>query len=407
MAEKAAEIAIFQWEGTDRKGQPVKGELKGSNPTVVKTELRRQGIRPNKVKKKSKPLFGPAKKKIVPKDISVFSRQLATMMSSGVPLVQSFEIIGRGQDNPAMGELVLAIKSEVEGGATMADAFSKHPQYFDDLTCNLINAGEQAGILEDLLGKIATYKEKTENIKSKVKKALFYPTAVVVVAFIIMAILLIFVIPQFQSMFEGFGSELPALTAGIVKLSEIFQSYWFLIFGGLFAFGYAFKQALARSPAMQDGLERVSLKVPVIGNILDKAAIARVARTLSTMFAAGVPLVEAMESVAGAAGNVVYRTAILSMRNEISTGTSMTEAMNHTAAFPNMVVQMASIGEEAGSIDTMLGKVADFYEQEVDDAVDALSSLLEPMIMAFLGGTVGTMVVAMYLPIFKMGSIVS
>ncbi|SCZ50357.1 type II secretion system F family protein [Thiohalomonas denitrificans] len=406
MAE-AAKQDTFIWEGTDRSGKRVSGESAGRNVTLVKANLRRQGVNPSKVRKKPKPLFGgQSKKKITPKDIALFSRQLATMMSSGVPLVQSFEIIGRGHENPSMRELVGAIKADVEGGNNLAAALQKHPDQFDRLTCNLVHAGEQAGILEDLLDKISTYKEKTEAIKSKVKKALFYPTAVLAVAFIITAILLIFVIPVFEDVFSSFGGELPALTLAVIGLSEVFQKWWWAIFGATGLLIYAFVQAKKKSRAVQEAMDKISLKIPVIGDILNKAAIARYARTLSTMFAAGVPLVEALESVAGAVGNVVYGNAVLAMRNEVSTGTSLTDAMTHTNVFPNMVVQMTSIGEEAGSVDQMLGKVADFYEQEVDDAVDSLSSLLEPLIMAILGVLIGTLVIAMYLPIFKMGEVV-
>jgi type IV pilus assembly protein PilC len=407
MAGKSIKQDIYLWEGTDKKGTIKKGESSGPSLAMVKANLRKQGINPLKVKKKPKAIFGgggPKGKKIVPKDIAILSRQLATMMSSGVPLVQSFEIMAKGADNPNLRNLIYTVKTDIEGGATLADAFRRHPRYFDDLTCNLVHAGEQAGILEGLLDKIAIYKEKTEALKSKIKKALYYPTAVIVVAFIITAILLIFVIPQFESLFSDFGADLPALTAFVVQLSEVFQEQWYLIFGGLFLAGYGLAQAKNRSKKFSDMLERMSLSVPIIGNILTKAAIARFARTLSTMFAAGVPLVEAMESVAGAVGNVVYREAVMKMRDSVSTGTSLTAAMEDTAVFPNMVVQMSSIGEEAGSLDHMLGKVADFYEQEVDDAVDALSSLLEPLIMAVLGVLVGGLVIAMYLPIFKMGS---
>ena len=407
MAEKTIKQNVFVWEGTDSKGKRKKGEISGQNMSMAKADLRRQGINPLKVNKKAKPLFGgggPRGKKITPKDIALFSRQLATMMSSGVPLVQSFEIMAKGNDNPNMRNLILTVKTDIEGGATLTDALRKHPRYFDDLTCNLVHAGEQAGILESLLNKIATYKEKTEALKSKIKKALFYPTAVIVVAFVITAILLIFVIPQFQDLFSGFGADLPALTQFVVKLSEFFQAYWYLIFGGLALAGYAFAEAKKRSKAFRDAVEKASLRIPIIGTILVKAALARFARTLSTMFAAGVPLVEAMDSVAGAVGNAKYRDAIMKMRDDVASGTSVTTSMEQVGVFPNMVVQMASIGEEAGSLDMMLGKVADFYEQEVDDAVDALSSLLEPLIMAVLGVLVGGLVIAMYLPIFQMGS---
>ena len=407
MAAKAIKQDIFVWEGTDKKGSKKKGETHGKNVSMVKADLRKQGINPLKVKKKPKALFGgggPKGKPITPKDIAIFARQLAVMMSSGVPLVQSFEIMAKGADNPTLRTLIFTIKSDIEGGTTMADAFKRHPKYFDDLTCNLIHAGEQAGILEELLDKIATYKEKTEALKSKIKKALFYPIAILVMAFIVTAVLLIFVIPQFEALFADFGADLPALTAFVVKLSKFFQEKWWLIFGGIGATIYVFGQAKQRSRAFREALERMSLKAPIVGSLLNKASIARFARTLGTMFAAGVPLVEAMESVAGAVGNVHYREAVLTMRDGIATGTSITACMEEVNVFPNMVIQMTSIGEEAGSLDTMLNKVADFYEAEVDDAVDALTSLLEPLIMAVLGVLVGGLVIAMYLPIFKMGS---
>ncbi len=404
MAEKKQTTENFAWSGTDRKGQKASGMLSAPNVTMAKAELRKLGYSVKKINKKKVKKGGGGK--IVPKDIAVFSRQMATMMSSGVPLVQSFEIIGRGHDNPAMRELLGTIRGDIEGGGTMADAFAKHPKYFDTLTCNLIHAGEQAGILEDLLDKIATYKEKTEAIKSKVKKAMFYPTAVLVVAFIITAILLIYVIPQFESLFSSFGGDLPALTRMVINLSKIFQEYWWAIFGTIGIVVYSFVNVKKKSQKFRDMLDRLSLHIPIIGDILNKAALARFARTLSTMFAAGVPLVEAMDSVAGAVGNVVYREAVIKMRDDIATGTSMTASMNMAGVFPNMMVQMASIGEEAGSLDTMLSKVADFYEEEVDNMVDGLSSLMEPMIMAVLGVLIGGLVVAMYLPIFKMGEVV-
>lgn len=396
----------FIWEGLDKRNSRVKGEIQAMNETMARAELRRQGINPLKVRKKPKPLFAGAKKKITPKDIAIFSRQLATMMSSGVPLVQAFEIIGRGHENPSMRDLVLAIKVDVEGGVALADALRKHPNQFDLLTCNLVHAGEQAGILDSLLDKIATYKEKTEAIKGKIKKAMFYPISVMVVAFVVTAILLIFVIPQFQAIFTGFGADLPALTLMVIKLSNIFVEWWWAIFGSLGLIGYIFFQAKKKSRKFDEALQRLSLKIPVVGDILTKAAIARYARTLSTMFAAGVPLVEAMESVAGAVGNVVYSSAVLKMRDEVSGGQSLNVAMTQADVFPNMVCQMVAIGEEAGSIDTMLSKVADFYEEEVDNAVDAMSSLMEPFIMAVLGILIGGLVVAMYLPIFKMGQAV-
>lgn len=406
MSVTAQKKILYTWEGTNKNGAKVRGETSSISLAMAKAELRRQGINPKRVNKKAQALFGPRKKKITASDIAIFSRQIATMMSSGVPLVQSFEIIGRGHENPAMAKLILDIKADVESGNPLAQALGKHPLYFDDLYCNLVNAGESAGILDTLLDKIATYKEKTEALKSKIKKAMFYPIAVIVVAFIVTTILLLFVIPQFQDMFAGFGADLPAMTLFVVALSKLFQNYWWMIFGSIGISIWAFTQAKRRSAKFRDFLDRASLKIPVFGDILNKAAVARFARTLATMFAAGVPLVEAMGTVAGAAGNAVYRDAILRVRDDISTGTPLNQGMQYTNLFPNMVVQMVAIGEEAGSVDTMLGKVADFYEQEVDDAVDGLSSLLEPIIMAFLGVVIGGLVVAMYLPIFKMGQVV-
>ena len=406
MAEAAIKQNVFTWEGTDRKGKKLKGESRAANPSMVKAELRRQGISPLKVTKKSALFSTKRKKKIQPKDIAVFTRQLATMMSAGVPLVQSFEIIGRGHENPGMQELVMTIKADVESGNNLSQSLAKHPLYFDELVCNLVNAGEHAGILETLLDKIATYKEKTEALKSKIKKALFYPTAVIIVAFIVTSILLIFVVPQFQSLFEGFGADLPAFTQMVVNLSNWMQSNWWIVLFAIAGGAYGFMEAKKRSPKFAHTLDRVVLKLPIVGDILTKAVIARYARTLATMFAAGVPLVEAMESVAGAAGNQVYANAIMQMRDDVATGQQLQLAMSQTGLFPNMVNQMVAIGEESGSLDAMLGKVADFYEQEVDDAVDGLSSLLEPLIMAILGILVGGLVVAMYLPIFKMGSVV-
>ena len=406
MAQAAAiKNDIFAWEGTDKKGKKVKGESNASNPAMVKADLRRQGIRPVKVRKKST-LFSSTKKKILPKDIAIFTRQLSTMMGAGVPLVQSFEIIGRGHENPSMQELVMTIKADVESGGTLADSLRKHPLYFDELVCNLVAAGEQAGILEGLLDKIATYKEKTEAMKAKIKKALTYPAAVVVVAFIVTAILLIFVVPTFEDLFNGFGAELPAFTQMVIHLSEWMQVNWWIVILSVSGAIYGFSQGKRRSPKFAHTLDRLILKAPIFGEIVTKAIIARFARTMSTMFAAGVPLVEAMESVAGAAGNQVYKEAILSMRDNVSTGQQLQLTMQQTGLFPNMVVQMVAIGEESGSLDGMLAKVADFYEEEVDNAVDNLSSLLEPIIMAILGVLVGGLIVAMYLPIFKMGSVV-
>ena len=397
---------IFLWEGRDKRGARLKGQQVATSPNLVRAELRRQGINPIRVRKKPKPLFGGAGSRITPKDIAVFSRQMATMMQSGVPLVQSFEIVGRGHENPNMQDLILAIKADVEAGNHLAEALAKHPRYFDDLYVNLVRAGEAGGILEDLMNKIATYKEKTEAIKAKIKKALFYPTAVLVMAFVVTAVLMIFVIPQFAALFRDFGADLPTMTIMVMNMSDFFVEYWYLIFGGIAGGFFGIKELNRRSTAFNHGIQRLALKVPVFGDILVKATIARFARTLSTMFAAGVPLVEAMESVAGAAGNIVYAEATLRMRDEIATGTQLQAAIRETQLFPNMVVQMVAIGEESGSLDHMLGKVADFYEEEVDNAVDAMSSLMEPLIMAVLGVLIGGLVIAMYLPIFQMGQVV-
>ncbi len=406
MAQAAAKAAdMFVWEGTDKRGKKVKGEMSGQSDAIVKATLRRQGINVGKVKKKPKPLFG-LKKKVTAKDIAVFSRQMATMMSAGVPLVQSFEIVGRGHENAGMQELILNVKSDVESGNTLADALSKHPFHFDELFVNLVRAGEAGGILETLLDKIATYKEKTEVIKSKIKKALFYPAAVLVMAVVITAVLMIFVIPQFAALFRDFGADLPAMTQMVINMSDFVVANVGILFVGLVGGVVGLVQLNKRSVAFQHMVQRIALKAPVFGDIIVQATIARFARTLSTMFAAGVPLVEAMDSVAGAAGNVVYGDAILKMRDEIATGQQLQVSMRDTNLFPNMVVQMVAIGEESGSIDSMLSKVADFYEQEVDDAVDAMSSLMEPIIMAVLGVLIGGLVIAMYLPIFKMGQVV-
>jgi type IV pilus assembly protein PilC len=403
---KQEEVVPFLWEGADRTGARLKGEVASRSELIARAELRRQGIRVIKIKKKPKPLFGAGKKKIVPKDIAIFSRQLATMLSAGVALVQGFEIVGRGHENPSMQDLLLGIKADIEGGNSLAEALGKHPLYFDDLFCNLVNAGEQAGVLETLLHKIADYKEKTESIKAKIKKALTYPTAVLVIAFIVTTILLLFVVPQFEELFKGFGSELPAFTQMVVNMSRFLQAYWYIVFGALGAAVFVFLRLKRHSKAFNRMLDRLTLKVPVIGEIMRKAAIARFARTLATKSAAGVPLVEALVSVAGATGNIVYSSAVLRMRDEVSTGTTLQQSMKQTELFPNMVVQMVAIGEESGALDSMLSKIADFFEEEVDNAVDSLSSLIEPMIMAFLGIVVGGLVVAMYLPIFKMGSVV-
>jgi len=397
---------MFVWEGTDKSGKRVKGEMSGQSDALVKANLRRQGVNPLKVKKKPKSLFGAGKAKITPKDITVFSRQLATMMSSGVPLVQAFEIVGRGHENASMQDMILGIKADVEAGNSLVDGLRKRPLQFNDLYCNLVQAGEHAGILEAILHKLATYMEKTEALKSKIKSALFYPAAVIVVAAIVVTILMIFVIPQFAELFAGFGADLPALTQFLIDASDFFVAYWWAIFGVVIIAIVGFIEVKKRSIVVGQYLDRMSLKLPVIGEILEKGAIARFARTLETMFAAGTPLVEAMTSVAGATGNIVFYNASLKIRDSIATGTSLQASMRDTGLFPNMVVQMVAIGEESGAIDAMLGKVADWYEQEVDDAVEALTSLLEPMIMAFLGVVIGGIVVGMYLPIFKMGAVV-
>lgn len=397
---------MYVWEGKDKQGKKVKGEMPGSSEALIKVALRRQGVIPSKVRKKPKPLFGSAGKPITATDIAIFARQMTTMMESGVPLIQAFEIVGQGHENPSMQQLILTIKADIEAGGTFADALRRHPQHFDTLFCNLVEAGEQAGILESLLNKVATYKEKTESMKKKIKKALTYPIAVLVVAFIITAILMIFVVPVFADLFTGFGADLPGPTKFVVFLSDAFVAYWYIIFGSIFAAGFLFKEANKRSIAFNHAMQKLALKIPVVGEILSKSSVARFARTLSTMFAAGTPLVEAMESVAGATGHIVYSEAVLKMRDEIATGTALATSMRETDVWPNMVVQMVQIGEESGSIDKMLAKVADFYEEEVDALIDALSSLMEPMIMAFLGVVIGGLVVAMYLPIFKMGSVI-
>lgn len=406
MAEKVIKDSAFTYEGLDRRGTKVKGETRGRNLAMVKAELRRQGINPRKVRKKSTLFSGTKGKAISSADIAVFSRQLATMMSAGVPLVQSFDIVGRGHENPRMQTMLLSIKNDIEAGNTLADSLGKYPLYFDDLFCNLVRAGEHAGILESLLHKIAAYKERTEALKAKIKKALTYPTAVIVIAFVVTAVLLIYVVPQFESLFTGFGAALPAFTQMVVGMSRFMQEWWWAVFGTIGGTVYGLLQAKRRSREFNRRLDKVMLKVPIIGEIVNKAAIARYARTLSTMFAAGVPLVEAMDSVAGATGNAVYEQAIYRIRDDVSTGRQLNACMRDVGLFPSMVVQMTAIGEEAGSLDEMLSKVADFYEEEVSNAVDNLSSLLEPMIMAILGVLVGGLVVAMYLPIFKMGSVI-
>jgi type IV pilus assembly protein PilC len=407
MATKAIkQPTVFLWTGTDKRGVKVKGQSSGSSPSLVKAELRKQGIKPIRVKKKSTLFDSGGKTKIIPKEIAIFFRQLATMMGAGVPLVQAFDIIGRGHDNKGMRDLILNIKFEVESGTTLAGALEKHPFHFDALVVNLVNAGEQAGVLESLLDKIATYKEKTEALKAKIKKAMFYPVAVMIVAVIVTSILLIFVVPQFEQLFTSFGADLPAFTRVVVNMSEFLQEFWWIIFGIIIGVVVGLGQAKRRSRAFNRGIDRLILKLPIVGPIMVKAAIARYARTLATMFSAGVPLVEALQSVAGATGNIVYSDAVLQIRDSVATGQQLQFAMSQTGLFPNMVEQMVAIGEESGALDNMLNKAADFYEQEVDDAVDALSSLLEPIIMSILGVLIGGLVVAMYLPIFKMGAVI-
>ena len=398
-------LSLFNWEGLDKKGKKLQGVTEAISVAYVNAMLRRQGVNPTKVRKQTKSIF-QTKKKITPKDISIFTRQFATMVESGIPIVQGIEIVAKGHENPSVQQLLTAVKQDIESGTTLSAALGKHKLYFDALYCNLVQAGEQAGILDDILQKVATYKEKIEAIKGKIKSALFYPAAVIVVAFIVTAILLIFVIPQFESMFKGFGAELPALTQFVVELSRFMREWWWLIFGSLGGSVAFIAYSYKRSEKMQHMVDRLVLRAPVVGEIVKKATIARYARTLGTMFAAGVPLVESLDSVAGAAGNRVYYDGVNAIKNEVSTGTHLRVAMEHTGLFPNMVVQMVAIGEESGELDKMLGKVADFYEQEVDDAVESLSSLIEPMIMAFLGVVVGGLVIAMYLPIFKLAAVV-
>ena len=404
---KPIKTTTFQWEGTNRRGQTVKGELSGQNPAMVKAQLRKQGVEPKKIKRLSQPLFGigggPAKKRIKPADITFFTRQMATMVKAGVPLVQSFDIVADGVDNISLREVIYAIRDSVSAGNDFASALKQYPQYFDELTCNLIESGEQAGALESMLDKVAIYKEKTEELKAKIKKALMYPMITLLVAFGVTAILLIKVVPTFDEMFKSFGAELPAPTQFIVMLSDWMQANYLYVFGGLIFLVVAFMQGMKKSQSFRDNVETTMLKAPVFGDLIMKASVARYARVLSTTFAAGVPLVEALDSVAGAVGNVVYRNAVYSIRDEVASGQQMHFAMRATKVFPNMVVQMTSIGEESGALDSMLDKAASYYEAEVDNAVDNMTSLLEPAIMVFLGVVIGGMIVAMYLPIFAMG----
>lgn len=405
MATKAVKVSVYAWEGLDKKGTKLTGETTGHNPALVKALLRKQGINPTKVRKKSISIFGKGKK-IKPLDIAFFSRQMATMMKAGVPLLQSFDIISEGHDNPNMRKLVDDIKQEVAAGHSFATALRQKPLYFDDLFCNLVDAGEQAGALETLLDRVATYKEKTESLKAKIKKAMTYPIAVVIVAFIVTGILLLKVVPQFQTIFEGFGAELPAFTLMVIGLSKIVQDYWWMILAGIGLSIFLFRRAYRTSEKFRNGLDRALLKVPVIGPLLYKSAVARYARTLSTTFAAGVPLVEALDSVAGATGNVVFKNAVNKVKQDVSTGMQLNFSMRSTGVFPMLAIQMTAIGEESGALDSMLDKVATYYEDEVDNMVDSLTSLMEPMIMAFLGVIVGGLVIAMYLPIFKLGQVV-
>lgn len=391
----------FIWEGKDKTGKLIKGEMRAPGEASVSAHLRRQGIQVSKIKR----LRGSTKP-VTEKDITLFTRQLATMMKSGVPLLQAFDIVGKGHSNPSVARLLFDIKTDVETGSSLQQAFKKYPLYFDDLYCNLIGAGEAAGILDNLLERLATYKEKIQAIKSKIKSALFYPVSIIVVAFIITAVIMIFVIPAFKELFSSFGADLPAPTLMVMAISDFFVKWWWAIFGGIGGGLYFFFYTWKRSKKMQAVMDRALLKLPIFGELIRKASIARWSRTLATMFAAGVPLVEAFDSVAGAAGNAVYFDATKSIQREVTTGNSMTVAMQNTEVFPSMVLQMVAIGEEAGSLDAMLSKVADFYEAEVDDAVEALSSLMEPIIMVVLGTLIGGMVVAMYLPIFKMGQVV-
>lgn len=404
-AAKAAKTSTFVWEGKDRKGSVIKGELNGQNPALVKAQLRKQGINPTKVRKKGMSLFG-AGKKIKPMDIALFARQMATMMKAGVPLLQSFDIIADGLENPNMRKLVDEIKQHVAAGNSFAAALRTKPQYFDDLFCNLVDAGEQSGALETLLDRVATYKEKTEALKAKIKKAMNYPLAVVAVAIIVSCILLIKVVPQFKEVFSSFGAELPAFTLFVIGISEGLQEWWFVFLIALIGAGYAFMQAKQRSEKFRDGLDRTVLRTPIVGNIVYKSSVARYARTLSTTFAAGVPLVEALDSVAGATGNVVFRNAVNKVKQDVTSGMQLNFSMRSTNVFPAMAVQMTAIGEESGALDTMLDKVASYYEAEVDNAVDGLTALMEPLIMSVLGVLVGGLIIAMYLPIFQLGSVV-
>ncbi len=400
--KKTIKEFVFEWEGKDRNGKQMRGETRAAGENQVKSSLRRQGITPTKIKKRRM----SSGKSIKPKDMAIFTRQLATMMKAGVPLLQAFDIVGRGNPNPSVTRLLNDIRNDVETGTSLSVAFRKYPLYFDNLYCNLVEAGEAAGILDQLLDRLAVYMEKTEAMKSKIKSALMYPISVLVVAFVVTAVIMIFVVPAFKEVFSNFGADLPAPTLMVIAISEIFVQYWWLIFGGIGGGFYFFMQAWRRSKKMQLVMDRIMLKLPIFGTLVEKSCIARWTRTLSTMFAAGVPLVEALDSVGGASGNSVYEMATVKIQQEVSTGTALTQAMTNANLFPTMVLQMCAIGEESGSIDHMLGKSADFYESEVDDMVAGISSLMEPIIIVILGTVIGGIVVAMYLPIFKLGQVV-
>ncbi len=406
MAEKAQKLESFIWEGKDRRGNKSKGELTGANLALVKAQLRKQGIIPDKVKKKPKPLFGGGSKKITPFDIAMLTRQLATMMKAGVPLVQSFDIVADGLENKGLQDLVMTVRNDISSGTSFAGALRKHPRHFDDLYCNLVDSGEKAGALEAMLDRIATYLEKTELLKKKVKKAMTYPIAVIIVAMIVTAILLVKVVPQFEQLFTGFGADLPVFTQMVVELSEWLQSWWFVVLLAIMGTIFLFKESKRRSQKFSDLMDKLVLKLPVVGEILDKSAVAKFGRVLSTTFAAGVPLVDALDSVAGATGNAVYRDAIDRIKNDVASGTQLQASMRKQDVFPVMAVQLTAIGEESGNLDEMLGKVAEHYEGVVDDMVDNLTALMEPMIMAVLGVLVGGLIIAMYLPIFQMGQVI-
>ncbi|MCE0555731.1 type II secretion system F family protein [Motilimonas sp. E26] len=405
-AKSTPKVFTFKWSGVNRKGKKVSGEMQSESATQLKAEMRRQGVNITKVVKKTETIFDRLGNKVKPMDIAIISRQIATMLSAGVPLVQSLQMIAKSNEKPAIRDLIGTISTEVETGTPLSEALKKHPKYFDDLYCDLVQAGEQSGALESLFDRIAVYKEKAEALKSKIKKAMFYPAMVVVVAIIVTTILLLFVIPQFEEIFNGFGAELPAFTQFVIGISNLMQSYWYIVFGTIAIIIFAFKRAHLSSQNVRDNTDKFVLKIPVISTILHKAAMARFARTLSTTFAAGIPLIDALLSAAGASGNYVYRSAILNIRNEVIAGMQMHVAMRTTGVFPDMVTQMIMIGEESGDLDGMLNKVADIFEREVDDAVDGLTSMLEPLIMVVLGVVVGGLVIAMYLPIFTLGQVV-